>query len=39
MNIIYGTDGNVYKTSISNGKEEYMSLKKEKEEFERRNNF
>jgi len=32
MNIIYGRDGNVYKTSISNGKE-YMSSKKEKEEF------
>ena len=32
MNRIYGTDGNVYETSISNGKE-YTSSKKEKEEF------
>ena len=32
MNRMYGTDGNVYETSISNGKE-YMSLKNEKEEF------
>lgn len=32
MNMIYGTDGNVYKTSISNGKEN-TSLKNEKEEF------
>ena len=30
MNRIYGTDGNVYETSISNGKE---YTKKEKEEF------
>lgn len=32
MNKIYGTDGNVYETSISNGKE-HTSSKKEKEEF------
>ena len=32
MNRIYGTDGNVYETSISNGKEN-MLLKNEKEEF------
>ena len=32
MNRIYGTDGNVYETSISNGKEN-TSLKNEKEEF------
>ena len=32
MNRVYGTDGNVYETSISNGKE-YTSSKKEKEEF------
>lgn len=32
MNKIYGTDGNVYETSISNGRE-YTSSKKEKEEF------
>ena len=35
MNIVYGTDGNVYETSISNGNE-YMSSKKEKEELEER---
>lgn len=32
MNRVYGTDGNVYTTSISNGKE-YTSSKNEKEDF------
>lgn len=32
MNKIYGTDGNIYETSISNGKE-YTSSENEKEEF------